>query len=72
MSFQTGVNFDLTVQTADSMTAATLSTVLKGVILYKKMAPARTRRLPMIPPPSTPTARTCNSTSRATTRNSKR
>jgi hypothetical protein len=30
MSFQTGVNFDLTVQTADSMTAATLSTVLKG------------------------------------------
>jgi len=36
MSFQTGVNFDLTVQTADSMTAATLSTVLKGVILYKR------------------------------------
>jgi hypothetical protein len=37
MNFQSGVNFDLTVQTADSMTAATLSTVLKGVMLYKKM-----------------------------------
>jgi len=38
MSFQSGVNFDMTVQTADSMTAATLSTVLKGVMLYKKMS----------------------------------
>ncbi|MGB8013689.1 MAG: hypothetical protein WCF68_18910 [Terriglobales bacterium] len=38
MNFQSGVNFDLTVQTADSMTAATLSTLLKGVILYKKMS----------------------------------
>jgi hypothetical protein len=38
MNFQSGVNFDLTVLTADSMTAATLSTVLKGVILYKKMS----------------------------------
>jgi len=37
MNFQSGVNFDLTVLTADSMTAATLSTVLKGVILYKKL-----------------------------------
>ncbi len=37
MNFQSGVNFDLTVQTADSMTAATLSTVLKGVMLYKKL-----------------------------------
>ncbi len=38
MTFHSGVNFDLTVQTADSMTAATLSTLLKGVILYKKMS----------------------------------
>ena len=38
MSFQNGVDFDLSVQTADSMTAATLSTVLKGVMLYKKMS----------------------------------
>jgi len=37
MNFQSGVNFDFTVQTADSMTAATLSTVLKGVMLYKKL-----------------------------------
>ncbi len=38
MNFASGVNFDLTVQTADSMTAATLSTVLKGAILFKKMS----------------------------------
>ncbi len=37
MSFQNGIDFDLSVQTADSMTAATLSTLLKGVMLYKKM-----------------------------------
>ncbi len=37
MNFQSGVNFDLTVQTADAMTAATLSTLLKGVMLYKKL-----------------------------------
>jgi hypothetical protein len=37
MNFQSGVTFDLTVQTADSMTAATLSTLLKGVMLYKKL-----------------------------------
>jgi len=72
MSFQTGVNFDLTVQTADSMTAATLSTVLKGVILYKKMGASKDEKTAYDSPPSTPTARTCNSTSRATTRNSKR
>jgi hypothetical protein len=37
MNFATGVNFDLNVLTADSMTAATLSTLLKGVMLYKKL-----------------------------------
>jgi hypothetical protein len=37
MNFQSGVNFDLSVQTSDSMTAATLSSLLKGVILYKKL-----------------------------------
>jgi len=37
MSFQSGVNLDFSVLTADSMTAATLSTVLKGVMLYKKL-----------------------------------
>jgi hypothetical protein len=38
MNFANGVNFDLSVLTADSMTAATLSTVVKGVMLYKKMS----------------------------------
>jgi len=37
MSFQNGVTFDLSVETADSMTAATLSSVAKAGILYKKM-----------------------------------
>jgi hypothetical protein len=37
MNFQSGVNFDLSVLTADSMTAATLSTLFKGVMLYKKL-----------------------------------
>jgi hypothetical protein len=37
MNFQSGVNFDLSVLTADAMTAATLSTVFKGVMLYKKL-----------------------------------
>jgi len=37
MNFASGVNFDLSVATADSMTAATLSTVFKGVMLYKKL-----------------------------------
>lgn len=37
MSFQSGVNFDLSVVTSDSMTAATLSTLVKAGMLYKKM-----------------------------------
>ena len=37
MNFQNGVTLDLSVLTADSMTAATLSTIVKGVMLYKKM-----------------------------------
>lgn len=37
MNFQSGVNFDLSVLTADSMTAATLSSVVKAGMLYKKM-----------------------------------
>jgi hypothetical protein len=37
MNFQSGVNFDLSVLTADSTTAATLSTLVKGAMLYKKM-----------------------------------
>jgi len=37
MSFQSGVNFDLNVLTSDSMTAATLSSLVKAGMLYKKM-----------------------------------
>ena len=37
MSFQSGVNFDLSVLTADSLTAGTLSSLVKAGILYKKM-----------------------------------
>ena len=37
MNFESGVNFDLSVLTSDSMTAATLSTIVKGVMLYKKL-----------------------------------
>jgi hypothetical protein len=37
MSFTNGVNFDLDVITTDSVTAATLSSVVKAGVLYKKM-----------------------------------
>ena len=37
MNFSSGVNFDLTVLTSDSMTAGTVSSLVKAGILYKKM-----------------------------------
>jgi len=37
MNFQNGVNFDLDVVTSDSMTAATLSSLAKAGVLYRKM-----------------------------------
>ena len=37
MNFSNGVNFDLDVMTADSMTAATLSSLVKAGMMYKKM-----------------------------------
>ncbi len=37
MNFQTGVNFDLDVVTSDSITAATLSSLVKAGVLYRKM-----------------------------------
>jgi hypothetical protein len=37
MNFQNGVNFDLNVVTSDSVTAGTLSSLLKAGVLYKKM-----------------------------------
>jgi len=37
MNFQSGVNFDLDVVTSDSVTAATLSSLVKAGVLYRKM-----------------------------------
>jgi hypothetical protein len=37
MSFASGVNFDLDVVTSDSVTAATLSSLVKAGVLYRKM-----------------------------------
>lgn len=38
MNFSSGVNFDMTVLTSDSTTAATVASLLKGYMLYKKMS----------------------------------
>jgi hypothetical protein len=38
MNFNSGVNFDLTVVTSDTMTAATISSLVKAGLLYKKMS----------------------------------
>jgi len=38
MNFNSGVNFDMTVITSDSTTAATVGSLLKGYMLYKKMS----------------------------------
>ena len=69
MNFASGVDFDLTVVTSDSMTAATLSTVFKGVMLYKKMNASAIEKTAIDAPVSIPIVRICKSTSRATTRN---
>ena len=45
MNFQSGVNFDLDVVTSDSMTATTLSSLLKAGMLYKKMSATPTEKL---------------------------
>jgi hypothetical protein len=38
LSFNNGVNFDMTVVTSDTTTASTVSSLLKGYMLYKKMS----------------------------------
>ena len=38
MSFQHGVNFDLTIQTGDSFTAATVSSLLTAAVMLRKMS----------------------------------
>src|SRR5258708_1909512 len=47
MNFSSGVNFDLTVVTSDSMTAATLSSLVKAGLLYKKMSASPAEKLAM-------------------------
>ncbi len=44
MNFSSGVNFDLTVVTSDSMTAGTMSSLVKAGILYKKMSATATEK----------------------------
>jgi hypothetical protein len=38
LSFNSGVNFDMTVVTSDTTTASTVASLLKGYMLYKKMS----------------------------------
>ncbi|HEY6253169.1 MAG TPA: hypothetical protein VI685_24695 [Candidatus Angelobacter sp.] len=45
MDFDRGVDFNLSVVTADNVTAATLSTILKAGILFKKMSATPTEKL---------------------------
>ena len=47
MSFNSGVNFDLTVVTSDSITAATMSSLVKAGILYKKINASASEKLAM-------------------------
>jgi len=44
MNFQSGVNFDLDVVTSDSVTAATLSSLVKAGVLYRKMTATPTEK----------------------------
>jgi len=45
MNFQSGVNFDLDVVTSDSVTAATLSSLVKAGVLYRKMTATPVEKL---------------------------
>jgi hypothetical protein len=45
MNFNNGVNFDLDVITSDSTTAATLSTLVKAGVLYRKMTATPTEKM---------------------------
>jgi len=47
MSFTGGVNFDLTVVTSDSLSAATLSSLVKAGLLYKKMSASASEKIAM-------------------------
>jgi hypothetical protein len=45
MNFSNGVNFDLDIVTSDSMTATTLSSLVKAGVLYKKMTATPTEKV---------------------------
>jgi hypothetical protein len=47
MDFSGGVNFDLTVVTSDSMTAGTLSMLMKAAIMFKKTSATATEKVAM-------------------------
>lgn len=47
MNFVSGVNFDLTVVTSDTVSAATLSSLVKAGLLYKKMSASGPEKLAM-------------------------
>ncbi len=47
MNFNSGVNFDLTVVTSDSVSAATLSSLVKAGLLYKKMSASAAEKVAM-------------------------
>ena len=47
MNFTGGVNFDLTVVSSDSMSAATLSSIVKAGLLYKKMSASAPEKIAM-------------------------
>ncbi len=47
MSFASGVNFDLTVLASDSVSAATLSSLVKAGLLYKKMSASGAEKMAM-------------------------
>lgn len=47
MNFNGGVNFDLTVVSSDSVSAATLSSLVKAGLLYKKMSASAPEKLAM-------------------------
>ncbi|MGA8618622.1 MAG: hypothetical protein WB660_08920 [Candidatus Sulfotelmatobacter sp.] len=47
MSFASGVNFDLTVLASDSVSAATLSSLVKAGLLYKKMSASGPEKIAM-------------------------
>lgn len=47
LSFASGVNFDLTVVTSDDISAATLSSLVKAGLLYKKMSATAAEKIAM-------------------------